>query len=68
VENAWGIYADKHPLGYAQVSDEVYDEFVLNPGLGDPRKGPLYELIKLVMQKEDERKNKTTEAESQADL
>ena len=54
---AWGIYADLHPLGYQAVSDERYETALKTPGDrdpnligpqfadGDPRKGPLFDII-----------------------
>ena len=50
VSLAWGIIADKHPLGYREVSDEEYEKFLLAPENGDPRKGPLYHLIEGVLE------------------
>ncbi|MDE2099464.1 MAG: hypothetical protein KGL39_19590 [Patescibacteria group bacterium] len=43
---AWGIIADKHPLGYRKITDE---EFMELDETGDPRKGPLFKLIEWVL-------------------
>jgi hypothetical protein len=52
---AWGIMADKHPLGYQQTSDEEFrgslreNKTLADVGHvfkdGDPRKGPLFAII-----------------------
>jgi hypothetical protein len=52
---AWGIMADKHPLGYQQTSDEEFrgslreNKTLADVGQvfkdGDPRKGPLFAII-----------------------
>jgi hypothetical protein len=52
---AWGIIADKHPLGYQRTSDEEFraslreNTKLEDVGImfkdGDPRKGPLYAII-----------------------
>ena len=52
---AWGIIADKHPLGYRQVPDEDFDSYLTNAKGGDPRKGPLFTLIEWVL--EEQRKS-----------
>jgi len=43
--NCWGIDLDKHPLGYIPITDEEYDQYLLNVESGDPRKGPLFDLV-----------------------
>jgi hypothetical protein len=52
---AWGIIADKHPLGYQRKSDEEFraslrentklEDVGITFKDGDPRKGPLYAII-----------------------
>jgi hypothetical protein len=49
---AWGIVADKHPLGYRQVPDEEFDAYLANNKSGDPRKGPLFTLIEWVLEEQ----------------
>lgn len=44
-KRCWGINLDKHPLGYRPISDEEYQQFKADEEDGDPRKGPLYELV-----------------------
>ena len=63
---AWGIKADEHPLGYAPVSDEELLAAQVTAGDkplgtigpvfkdGDPRKGPLFDIIEGVMKREVE--------------
>lgn len=46
----WGIYLDRHPLGYQPCTDEEHEEFLLSEKEGgeggDPREGPLYAIIR----------------------
>jgi hypothetical protein len=42
---AWVISVDQHPLGYRPVSDEEFERYRQNPDEGDPRKGPLFEIV-----------------------
>lgn len=53
---AWGIDVDKHPLGTIPCSDEEHSAYLLKPGEGDPRKGPLFEIVDWLKdgQKEEE--------------
>jgi hypothetical protein len=64
VSLAWGIIADKHPLGYRPVSDEDFDNYLANNKDGDPRKGPLFSLIDWVL--EEQRKQQRMEEQEGA--
>lgn len=50
----WGVAVDKHPLGYIPVEDDVYLHYRANKGEGDPRKGPLFELVEWILDHETE--------------
>ncbi len=46
---AWGILADKHPLGFQEgVTDEQFQAYLKDRESADPRQGPLYTLIQEV--------------------
>ncbi|MDE2103821.1 MAG: hypothetical protein KGL39_41670 [Patescibacteria group bacterium] len=54
---AWGIRADKHPMGYQELPS---DEWEAVTEMNDPRKGPLFSLIEWVID-EQRRAEKGTE-------
>lgn len=54
---AWGFDLDKMPeLGYRPCTDEEWEDYMGNPDAGDPRKGPFYFIVNLIV--ENERKQR----------
>ena len=54
---AWGINLNKHPtLGYHPISDEDYAIYLRDTTAGDPRKGPLFEMVEDLWEEEDKRR------------
>lgn len=50
---AWGFALDlMGELGYQPCTDEEWNEFLLSPDQGDPRKGPFYTIIDEIMAEE----------------
>ena len=49
----WGIDVDKHPLGSMPCTDAAFNEYRRNEAAGDPRKGPLFELVDWIESKQE---------------